>query len=430
MRSTPPNRELPMRDNLSEGCPTAVDLRAYSQMQSDGATVSDALRRHIENCIHCKSVLRELPKEGHSPGTPPVMNEALNRLVDQQREYLGTMMTWRDRVPKAGEIWATRRHSSVSNSPSQPLIAFLVLVLRSFVREYTGTVVTDVAPVTDDPWLAADWSVIFDSEQSGIGTTVVAHLDTQVTTTANHLQRYVGSLAEHAFADLATVLRAYDCAEPPPSDLKVGRMGQAATRRLAAWCSLARELDHLISHLVVLVVDEAEDDTAATEPTLSGGLSVPTGPDDLSGTPAALGEGGHWIDSKRDFHLTGRYDSPRRKVAEGSHRSLGSVTVAAIVQYCFEKGRANKLCTDLDKLLKEKPVLRQHLSKCFIDLRSRDWPLVFRNHMAQVPNVDDSLERFLLMTLAKAKHVCENELEQGDTIQSRAARSARPDKQK
>jgi len=419
-----------MRDNLPEGCPTAVDLRAYSQMKSGGATVSDALRRHIENCLHCTLVLRELPKEGDSLGTPPVMNEALNRLVDRQREYLGTMMNWRDRIPKAGEIWATRFHSNVSKSPSQPLIAFLVLVLRSFVREYTGTVVTDVAPVTDDPWLAADWSVIFDSEQSGIGTTVVAHLDTQVTTTANHLHRYVGSLAEHAFTDLATVLRAYDCAEPPPSDLNVGRMGQAATRRLAAWCSLARDLDHLISDLVVLVVDEAEDDTTAPEPTLAGGLSTPTEPDDVSGTPAVLGEGGHWIDYKRDFHVTGKHDSRLRKVAESSPGSLGSVTVAAIVQYCLGKGGASTPCTELDKFLKEKPIIRQHLSKCFVDLRGKHWLVVFRSHIAQIPNLDSDLERLLLMKLVNAKHACENELERGDTIQSRAARAANPDKQK
>jgi hypothetical protein len=290
--------------------------------------------------------------------------------------------------------------------------------------------VTDVAPVTDDPWLAADWSVIFDSEQSGIGTTVVAHLDTQVTTTASHLHRYVGSLAEDAFADLATALRAYDCGEPPPTDLNVGRIGQAATRRLAAWCSLARDLDHLISHLVVIVVDEAEDDAVAQAPTLPGGLSAPTGPDDVLGTPAALGEGGHWISSKHDVHLTGKYDSPLRKVAEGSHGSFGSVTVAAIVQYCFERRAASTLCTDLDKLLKEKPVLRQHLSKCFIDLRDNNWQLVLRSHIAQVPNLNSNLERSLLMTLAKAKHARENELEQGETIQSRAARSATPDKQK
>src|SRR5205809_7128156 len=88
MRSTPPNRELPMRDNLSEGCPTAVDLRAYGLMKSGGVAVSDMLRRHIENCLQCLSALRELPKESQSLGAPPVMNEALNRLVDQQREYL------------------------------------------------------------------------------------------------------------------------------------------------------------------------------------------------------------------------------------------------------------------------------------------------------------------------------------------------------
>jgi hypothetical protein len=180
----------------------------------------------------------------------------------------------------------------------------------------------------------------------------------------------------------------------------------------------------------VIVVDEAEDDAVAQAPTLPGGLSAPTGPDDVLGTPAALGEGGHWISSKHDVHLTGKYDSPLRKVAEGSHGSFGSVTVAAIVQYCFERRAASTLCTDLDKLLKEKPVLRQHLSKCFIDLRDNNWQLVLRSHIAQVPNLNSNLERSLLMTLAKAKHARENELEQGETIQSRAARSATPDKQK
>lgn len=407
-----------MSDNLPEGCPTAADLFAY--MQSSDA-VSSAVRRHIDSCLACSISLQELKKAGPRAKRPEISAD-LNRTVDQQREHMRAMIGGSDRIPRVGEVWATRRHSRLASSPSQPLVAVLVLILRSFVREYTGTLVADVAPVTDDPRAAADWSIIFDNDQSGIGTTVVAHLDAQVTTSLDYLSRYVGSLASFAFADLKTALRAFDCAEAPPSDLKVARMGQAAARRLAAWLSISEEFEDLAKHIAVVIVRaDNDDEETAPGPTLPNGYRAPPPPivDNLTGSPGIL-------DSNRPRHPVWNGLEYVGKVAEQGQQPTYEITVAYVFNYCQKHAAGSDHCRDLLGFASAYPDLPGHLATCSLYF-SQGWQRSLIERVVQVIPLDQKRRMNLLDAIQRVRHECLGNLGTRGDILSRAARSTRID---
>jgi hypothetical protein len=163
--------------------------------------------------------------------------------------------------PKVGQIWTTRGVYRRTSSPSRPLLSLLVIVLRIVTRPFSSGTFVDVAPVTEDAALAAEWSLVFSEDKSGLGSPVVIHLDFQVTATTESLGRYFGSLSGRACESLVRALELYDVPELPVS-LACGFLGQEAVRELDAWQLLQTEFERLIMMLSAPLLEVDEDGSA------------------------------------------------------------------------------------------------------------------------------------------------------------------------
>lgn len=238
-----------MRDFPFSECPTASDLRAFLERDggSSSSTVDAKIREHLETCQDCSRARADAEPFVDSKGrVSRTLSAATRDALDSQRSAMAAMLTRANSQPEVGQIWTTKRTWSSSDSPSNPLLAMLVVVLRAFSRSFTSGLVIDVAPVTEDLNLAADWSLIFMPEASGINAPVVAHLDFQVTTSIDILGRCIGKLSSRATDSLQQALEAYDAGIYGITPGECGTFGHEAVRNRPEWRLLQIEFEQLV----------------------------------------------------------------------------------------------------------------------------------------------------------------------------------------
>jgi hypothetical protein len=169
------------------------------------------------------------------------------------------MLSYAGRRPEVGQIWTTK-HSWSSNSASNPVIAMLVVVLRVFTRPFTSSWVVDVAPVTEDLTLAAEWSLAFPAGMGGVRTPLVAHLDFQVTTTLDSLGRCLGRLSSRATKALLQALEAYDEGTSALVSVESAYFGHEAVRNRPEWVLLQHELQLMVQRFAKLLSDNVSEE--------------------------------------------------------------------------------------------------------------------------------------------------------------------------
>lgn len=249
-----------MRDFPFNDCPTASDLSAFlSGEQNGGALPSDiatAIAKHLETCLDCARVRRRLESlnisENQGPTSRHGPTDAGRDLLEAQRLEMAAMLTQVHGKPEVGQVWTTS-HSWSSRSASNPVIAMLVVVLRIFTRPFTNTWVVDVAPVTEDLALAAEWSLVFPPGSSGGRAPLVAHLDYQVTTTIDALERCLGKLSSRATKSLLQALEAYDAGNSTLVSIEGAYFGHETVRNRPEWHSLQHELQLMVTAFAKLV---------------------------------------------------------------------------------------------------------------------------------------------------------------------------------
>ena len=241
-----------MRDFPFGDCPTAVDLRAFLQEQSVeplSSTVSARIREHLQACPDCARVSANWGDLAKHFARRPSPDEEVSQLgkdaMDKNSLAVASNRSTSLDSPKVGEVWATHRSWS-SFSPSNPVESLVVVVLRTCVRPFSDKPVVDVAPVTEDPQLAAEWSLILPPQASDTRRALVAHLDFQVTTFPRVLARRVGRLVPRFADTLREALERYDSGTNDSAILESAHFGKAWTRCRAEWQTLQNELEDLV----------------------------------------------------------------------------------------------------------------------------------------------------------------------------------------
>ena len=279
-------RQFPFND-----CPSASELIAHalddSATERQGLDSRDwSIAQHLTVCHDCNQAVAQARAAAEIERAQLPRGPDLDRFKDllaKQRRELELTFQEVKREPRIGDIWTTRDINWSSDSPSRPLISMLVVVLRIFTRPFTNNVVIDVAPVTEDLGLAAEWSLAFAEQHSGVGSPIVVHVDFQVTTSMEALGRYFGALSSAAVKCLLQSLEYYDAAQSPPVDLACGSFGKTEVRRLDDWHELQHELEMLIAKLAAAIAEaddegmaEAQVVRAETEPPRESLARAPT----------------------------------------------------------------------------------------------------------------------------------------------------------
>jgi hypothetical protein len=255
-----------MRDFPFDNCPTASDLRAFLSSELDGDVLSSdatmTIARHLETCLDCARVRKDLGalvSGNQATRAAGAFTDAARELLDVQRRELTAMLNYVGRRPEVGQIWTTK-YSWSSNSASNPVIAMLVVVLRVFTRPFTNAWVVDLAPVTEDLTLAAEWSLAFPAGTGVIRTPVVAHLDFQVTTTLDSLGRCLGRLSSRATKALLQALEAYDEGTSALVSVESAYFGHEAVRNRPEWGLLQHELQLMVQRFAKLLPDDDSEE--------------------------------------------------------------------------------------------------------------------------------------------------------------------------
>jgi hypothetical protein len=229
-----------------------------TQATESGGRLEDRANRsstHPSAAPGPKRASRHLAREARSDAR--AILDALDDLLESQRRHLARMRASASREPLVGDVWTS--HGSWGTAKSG--ISALFVVLRTFFEEWTAEPLIDLAPVTDDEWLAADWTLVLDVEHSGTGTPLALHLDLQCTTRRNVLRHWIGRLPDAAGVDLMTVLHAFERGEAPPADaLRVGRLGQAAVRTRPEWTDFSRQLLSVCAVIRIPHEEEVKDE--------------------------------------------------------------------------------------------------------------------------------------------------------------------------
>lgn len=285
-----------------DSCPIVSELLAYARdasAGSDSRAPSSAVAAHLSECEDCRGAVGRLraadleptffrTSVGHhqfgttaqqtetpteqarqfrlSHGIPDVRLNELDQLLASQRAQLRCMQARLvesfPHAPVVGDIWAS--HAPWGSGKSD--VSALVLVLRTFVDDWTAEPLVDVAPVSDDERLAADWSLVLDTHHSGTGNPIVVHVDIQCTARHGALRRWVGRLPSAGGDDLTSVLHAFERGDPPPADaLRVGRLGQVAVRTCREWREFSDHLLDVCATVGIVPDDDAIDDALPNE---------------------------------------------------------------------------------------------------------------------------------------------------------------------
>jgi hypothetical protein len=148
----------------------------------------------------------------------------------------------------------------------------MVVVLSNAYRHTADTTLVNVAPVTDDERLAADWSIVFDALDSGIGTPAVIHVDHEQSATTDSLRYCLGRLPQRAGTDLLSIAHAWHSGNQSQIELSVGRLGEVEMRTQPQWqildALLAKEME------VLCAPARRSSDAAAFPTTGTTGLAL------------------------------------------------------------------------------------------------------------------------------------------------------------
>lgn len=261
-----------------EACPTAVDLVRYATSRF-GPRTNDHyafVERHLPACRDCSRAVEQFTRNAGHPAedafvdwaeiVPPEYSDELHHQhIATQRDFFNRVLSSVADDPRPGDIWVSthRRGLEVIGESGVP---WLLLVLDSYQREYTASWVVDAVPVTEDPQVAADWSLVVSEERNDFGMTIVAHLDFQFTTSREALHRRLGGLSQVCFDCVRLVLRAYEVGEVSPQCLECGTLGSAAIRSRADWLALDAELRRLVDEAMVSFDDDTEPGYAEPAP--------------------------------------------------------------------------------------------------------------------------------------------------------------------
>jgi hypothetical protein len=251
-----------MRDFPFETCPTTAELMAvmgeYILHRRQAENRTGRVWGHLAKCSDCQVAMTRLQAvDRHEPCSdkPPIdVMDRLNgfsSLLDAQRTHWRHVQSVGRVIPRIGDVWAGVPVPTLGGSTWNPVVAPLVVVLQTYVRAATGATVVDVAPVTDDVRIAADWSLVVPAAASGTFAPLVIHIDAQFTARLDALDRWVGRLHDAAGADLVASLRAYGHRDAPPHDLECGRLGHVALRTRPEWRALDAELERVMEAMAV-----------------------------------------------------------------------------------------------------------------------------------------------------------------------------------
>ena len=192
------------------------------------------------------------------PTSASALDEASRALLEVQRRALAKSLSEAQPEPSVGDVWASRVQWATGVGQG---LASMIVVLRSFTEAWSARPLYDVAPLSDDERLSSEWSLIVDSDLSGVGFPIIAHIDAQCTTTAAMLTSRMGDLAEHARADLHLMLEAFAVGDYSPLKLKVGRTGRRGIRHLVEWDEFAKGLLAVTQALAAPLLDRNNDNS-------------------------------------------------------------------------------------------------------------------------------------------------------------------------
>lgn len=255
-----------MRHSSYEFCPSTHELAAYFGADSPSEQGnSPAIAQHLDYCAECREIVQRLQAGNAKAVTSDPahlrlhLSEGTRDVIDRQsarfREVIGLA-----EGPKVGEIWTTSISWRSSHLTCESERAALVLVLGTFHRYVSDSRTIDVVPVTEDPWFAADWSLIFKPAASDLGCAFVAHLDWQGSVSSGIFDRCVARLSERCLTDLFRSLSHFDRGDAAPESMECGEFGSAAIRTHADWREFSQELTRVTEELAASLDEESSDD--------------------------------------------------------------------------------------------------------------------------------------------------------------------------
>lgn len=276
-----------------ERCPAAADLVAFITNKVLPDDLTSAIENHISTCDACRRSITQLGEFSRPPSQESsseaeserrswqiddLLSDYLKSLVIEQRGRVRRMIDNPRPEPSIGQVWTlsplpvrSTSHEVRSSDVFEVEQFLLVVVLRTAISYVTNAPVVNLAPITEDRRLAAEWSLVFDELQSGIGTPVVIHVDHERTAPIESLGRCVGRLPERAGNDLLAVIRTWSDSGAVMPQLEVGCLGEVAIRTHPSWRALDSWLARIMDNACMRPDDESVD------PSSDAALLAPTG---------------------------------------------------------------------------------------------------------------------------------------------------------
>ncbi len=257
-----------MSDFPFAACPAIHDLRRFiAADESLDRLTNVRVAKHVANCPDCENALRQII--GFDGTIVPIralsLNEEWGQALDRQRAHMANAIAGIGPAVAPGQIWTARLPQTNITSGGAASLSPLVVVLRRAKRPFSNEELVDIAPVTEDPGIAVEWSLIFSENDTDCDSPVVAHLDFQVTTGLSALQFCVGNLSELAVRSLHEALELYDSGSLARLPLLCGAFGESAVRSGPRWFELQADLERLTSRLAKFVDIQADDDAASSD---------------------------------------------------------------------------------------------------------------------------------------------------------------------
>jgi len=243
-----------MDDLVLERCPTAWDLEALvlGALEKADPVLAERVQGHLDGCLECSGVVGAIKGDivagrswAHKPAPPPDLQAAFLQLRHQGSADGGGIRSTEIQV---GEIWTTR----LASEPSQTHFYGRAFPLLVTAQTFGPAAVVDqevtAVLATDDPHLAADWTLVLGPSDNPLGTGLAIHMDHQVTVPRSTLVTQLGSLSGPALEDLTKCADAYarvcrqDRSAPRQAVLQAllanGALGPIQTRLHPRWIEL------------------------------------------------------------------------------------------------------------------------------------------------------------------------------------------------
>lgn len=323
----------------NEHCPTADELLAFERGSGDFKRRS-LVEAHVSTCADCARARESLRAAGEldqlvgdltSEGffsylhreRPDHFELAQKHLAEQQGRMKQMLDSPRPN-PATGQFWIVRAPDARAS---------LVLILDYHPAEAGEEGFVNLAPVTEEDWLAAEWSLSFSAVHSGLGVLAVIHVDFDQSVGERFLDRCIGQLPVQSGAEFVRVVRAWSNSEAPPRDLLLGRLGQVDIRTRIEW----QALDKLLSTSLRSIAAMSDQVSLETGMDLSvDGATTPTGgasasPVPRPANPLRVSRSTTGADPSvvRPAAFDRRQPEPMLRVAESAPPPYGSTAEAA-----------------------------------------------------------------------------------------------------